>query len=269
MFYFIFHSSLDFSAGSRNNIPKSKKKLHASGCLFTALLRYAKWKWGLRCVSVDHQVWGGGIWGCQWSGSTSGWQVPGGVRRRWRDPTQGPAEKHNTGTQTQTHTDTHRHTHTHTCWAFQQPFISHHPALPSTCLHLTDFWCAVRGQKNKTKLGERFAAPPSSETPETHRGVTRGFYHADTSRAVFVFCRRGRRTHLMCAVTTVRRDRQIQVAPPHKHILLAAGTWSSFSHDSALTRKRQTTTTAAAHRGRGLLTSPLSWWLNTGNCRIS
>lgn len=62
-------------------------------------------------------------------------------------------------------------------------------------------------------------------------------------RFVFVFCHQGCHTHPLCAVTTAEPDSRILV--PHKHILLAAGIWSSLSHDSALTRKQQTETQRA------------------------
>lgn len=76
-------------------------------------------------------------------------------------------------------------------------------------------------------------------------------------RVVFVFCHRGCHTHTptVCSDNSVRWDRRIQV--PHKHILLTAGTWSSLSHDSALTREEQTETWTHTHdcskAGRGRL----------------
>lgn len=106
-------------------------------------------------------------------------------------------------------------------------------------------------------------AAHASEKKGTHRGAGRHKKSLSRSYEMSVvwdeLClfSRGRHTHTptVCSDNSVRWDRRIQV--PHKHILLTAGTWSSLSHDSALTREEQTETWKHTHdcskAGRGRL----------------
>lgn len=142
--------------------------------------------------------------------------------------------------------NTHTHTHIVGLSAALHHSPSHHPAL--RCLHLM---CCQRVENlNGAKAAHvklyRSAALSSPVRQRMQREAPKAFimliWNVRRLRwSLFVFCHGGRCTHAVCAVTTAWRDRQIQ--PPH-NILLMGGTWSSFSHDSALTRKQQTTTTA-------------------------
>lgn len=106
-------------------------------------------------------------------------------------------------------------------------------------------------------------AAHASEKKGTHRGagrhkksLSRSMKCQSSGTSYVCFLSSGvTHTPTVCSDNSVRWDRRIQV--PHKHILLTAGTWSSLSHDSALTREEQTETWKHTHdcskAGRGRL----------------
>ena len=115
MFYFIFHSSLDFSAGSRNNIPKSKKNfMHLAACLQRCSVMRSEsggcvaWVWITKFEVVEFGV--ASEVAPHLAGRFLGeYDADGGTlpRGRPRNTTQARRHRH-----TQTHTGTHTHTHT-------------------------------------------------------------------------------------------------------------------------------------------------------------
>lgn len=201
----------------------------SGGCIAWVWITMVTW-WNLRLPLEWLYIWPAGSWG---------------VRGRWRKVWGGKGPYPGASRRTQ-------HTHSLSAALHYSPF---RPAgLPWTCLHLPEIWCAVSekqdGRKTRLVLKQLMwnlwsgspRCPRHWEERNTlkHKETREAFITliwnvSRLGRAAFAFCHRGRHTHPLCAVTTERRDRRIQV--PHKHILLTAGTWSWLSHDSVLTRK--------------------------------
>lgn len=138
---------LNFWVRSKNTPPTfPKQNLDASGPVVYRQLCYVKWKWGLHCVSADHHVevvefrvasrvaphLAGRFPGSTKPDGGIFEVVVGGILPRV------PADKHNT------------HTLGLSAALHQSP--CHPPALPSTCLHLTDIWCPVSEKQGGRKM---------------------------------------------------------------------------------------------------------------------
>lgn len=190
-----------------------------------------------------------------------------GIRGRWRDSWGGEGPYPGASRQAQ-----HTRTHTYTGPFSSPSSVSLSPSSPALNMFTfnRDLMCRLwktRGQKNTTALKQLMwkwqgGSPRCPrQRDETHTGrhletwkafITLIWNVSCLSWAVFVFCHRGCHTHPLCAVTTARRDRQIQV--PHKHILRnmeLALTWLC-SHTQAANNHN-----SSADRGRGLVTSLL------------